>query len=75
VAEEIFNTSADRVAAFKETNWYNTSEKSYKEGLAERDPRLLGVKVDTLQPEGTIKVKVPRHRENTERCLLPWGQA
>lgn len=42
--------------------WYNTTEKSYKEGLIDGDKRLLGQRVGSISPKSPeLSVKIPRH--------------
>lgn len=45
-------TTADR---------YNATAKSYAQGLADADPLLLGTKVTTVAPSGTLLADVDRH--------------
>lgn len=44
-----------------ESTRYNSTALSYEDGLAADHPALLGAKIATIQPEGTLKVEVPRH--------------
>lgn len=46
---------------FKEANWYNATQMSYKDGLKRRDERLMGKKVGKIAPGGTLTAKVKRH--------------
>ena len=46
---------------FKEANWYNATEMSYKEGLKKRDERLMGKKIGKIAPGGSLDKKVKRH--------------
>ncbi|KAJ9651397.1 hypothetical protein H2198_009312 [Neophaeococcomyces mojaviensis] len=42
--------------------WYNSTETPYKEGLTNRDERLMGKKVGTISPKSPeLSAKVPRH--------------
>ncbi len=40
---------------------YNATKTSYREGLAARDPRLLGNVTTTVLPSGTVQATVPAH--------------
>lgn len=61
VADQILKVSANQSPLFKGANWFNASETSYREALENRDPRLLGTKVDTLKPKGSLTATVSRH--------------
>ena len=50
-------------------DWYNATILSYKEGLKNRDPRLLGQKVSEIKSYGALKVKVPRHSAKVYRLI------
>jgi hypothetical protein len=43
------------------TNWYNSTELPYAEGLKAGDKRLLGQQTGKIGPGDQIKAKVPRH--------------
>lgn len=40
---------------------YNSTAMSYAEGLAANHPALLGAKITSILPHGTLEVEVPRH--------------
>jgi alpha-galactosidase len=62
VAQRILDaTTAGALNILQETNWYNSSTISYKEGLKAQDPRLLGKKIGVVEAEGTLQAKVLRH--------------
>jgi alpha-galactosidase len=46
---------------FKEANWYNSTEMTYKDGLKRRDARLMGKKVGKISEGGTLTAKVKTH--------------
>jgi alpha-galactosidase len=46
---------------WKQANWYNSTEISYKEGLKKRDKRLMGKKVGKINAGGSLTAKVKRH--------------
>jgi len=46
---------------WKQANWYNATEVSYKEGLKKRDERLMGKKIGKIAPGGTWTADVKRH--------------
>lgn len=50
-----------RAEILSKLNWYNSTEKSYAEGLRENDVRLFGSKVGTVAAHGKIDVRVGRH--------------
>jgi alpha-galactosidase len=61
-AHKILNAPADKLERlFKEANWYNSTELSYKDGLKRRDARLMGKKVGNIIPGGSLTAKVKRH--------------
>jgi alpha-galactosidase len=62
LAQKILNASVDKLEKlFKEANWYNATEISYKDGLKRRDARLMGKKVGNINPGGSLTAKVKRH--------------
>ncbi|KAH7361077.1 melibiase [Rhexocercosporidium sp. MPI-PUGE-AT-0058] len=46
---------------FKDANWYNSTETSYKDGLKKSDPRLMGKKTGKIAPGGSLTAKVNKH--------------
>ena len=46
---------------WKQANWYNATEMSYKDGLKKWDERLMGKKIGKIAPGGTLSAKVKRH--------------
>lgn len=61
IAQQDDKTGAGVAKIYKATNFYNSTELSYKDGLAKDDPRLLGKKIDVVKPFGSLTVTVPRH--------------
>ena len=63
IAEQIVspNTSEEVVRALTLKHLFNTTEKSYAQGLVENDERLLGKNFSTVMPAGTISAKVNAH--------------
>jgi alpha-galactosidase len=62
MAQKILDAPADKFEKlFKEANWYNVTEMSYKEGLKRRDGRLMGKKIGKIAPGGSLDKKVKRH--------------
>lgn len=45
----------------KKAKWYNATETSYKDGLANEDERLFGEEIGTVKAKGTLKATVPGH--------------
>jgi alpha-galactosidase len=61
-AQKILKAPMDKLERlFKEANWYNSTELSYKDGLKRRDARLMGKKVGNITPGGSLAAKVKRH--------------
>lgn len=56
-----------RVQVFEKLNWYNATALPYDQGLAQQDPRLLGVKIGTVAPGGILEAEVPRHAAKVYR--------
>ncbi|KUJ17891.1 alpha-galactosidase [Mollisia scopiformis] len=62
LAQKILDAPVDKLERlFKEANWYNSTEVSYKDGLKRSDPRLLGKNVDKISAGGSFSAKVKRH--------------
>ena len=62
MAQKILDAPADKFEKlFKEANWYNVTEMSYKEGLKRRDGRLMGKKIGKIAPGGSLDKKVKKH--------------
>ena len=62
LAQKILDAPQDKLEKlFKDANWYNATELSYKEGLKNSDPRLLGKKISRIPPGGTLTATVKRH--------------
>lgn len=40
---------------------YNATEQSYAQGLQNNDRRLLGTRISTVEPYGSLKANVPAH--------------
>ena len=64
-ADRMDDFTAEQILAGKDQykqKWYNSTELSYKDGLAKGDSRLLGKKVGSIGPQhNELKAKVPRH--------------
>jgi alpha-galactosidase len=61
-AQKVLKAPTDKLERlFKEANWYNSTELSYKDGLKRRDARLMGKKVGNITPGGSLAAKVKRH--------------
>jgi len=61
-AQKILKAPTDKLERlFKEANWYNSTELSYKDGLKRQDARLMGKKVGNITPGGSLAAKVKRH--------------
>jgi len=76
-AQKVIDASGDVEASqrlLQEANWYNATEKSYKDGLREGDARLLGKKVETIEPRGVLKRKVDRHSAGVFRLRNKGGK-
>jgi alpha-galactosidase len=62
MAQKILDAPVDKLEKlFKEANWYNATEISYKVGLKKKDERLMGKKVGEIAPGGTLMAQVKRH--------------
>jgi len=62
LAQHILDAPADKLEKlFKDANWYNATEISYKEGLKNSDLRLLGKKISRIAPGGILTATVKRH--------------
>jgi len=62
LAQKILDADAKEAEKlWKQSNWYNATEVSYKEGLKKRDERLMGKKIGKIAPGGTLTAKVKRH--------------
>jgi alpha-galactosidase len=62
LARKILEAPVDKLERlFKDANWYNSTEMSYKEGLKRRDERLMGRNVGKIAPGGSLTAKVKRH--------------
>ena len=62
VAEEILEADTEKAAKLLEkAKWFNSTETSYKEGLANGDERLFGAEVGLVDAKGTLMARVPRH--------------
>lgn len=71
VAQKILDAVDHSIAEAlsRDARWYNSSEISYKQGLRDQDPRLLGKKVSTINPGGSLKAKVKRHSAEMFRLI------
>lgn len=63
----------ERAGILGKLNWYNSTEKSYAEGLRENDIRLFGAKVGTVAPRGKISAHVGRHAAKVLRLRSSLG--
>ena len=62
VAQSILDAPTEALEkTLKKANWYNSTALSYKDGLKSGDARLLGKKISTIKPAGTLNATVPRH--------------
>ncbi|RDW84409.1 hypothetical protein BP6252_01999 [Coleophoma cylindrospora] len=62
VAQKLLDAPKDKYESiFKEANWYNSTETSYKEGLKMGDKRLMGKKIGSIKPGGSLTAKVKKH--------------
>lgn len=62
LAQKLLDAPVDKLEKlFKEANWYNSTEISYKDGLKRQDARLMGKKVGKINPGGSLTAKVKRH--------------
>jgi alpha-galactosidase len=43
------------------TGYYNATQTTYANGLANNDTRLFGSMIDTVQAQGTLSAMIPRH--------------
>jgi alpha-galactosidase len=50
-------------------DWYNSTEISYKHALKDKDPRLLGKRIGTISPQGSLKAIVRRHSAEMFRLI------
>ncbi|KAG4444303.1 hypothetical protein IFR05_000177 [Cadophora sp. M221] len=62
LGQKILDAEVDQLESlFKDANWYNSTTLSYKDGLKKSDPRLMGKKIGTVDPSGTLSAKVKKH--------------
>jgi len=62
VAQKILDSPLERVEEiFKEQNWYNATDISYKDGLKKDDERLLGKLVGKVMPGAELTATVRPH--------------
>jgi alpha-galactosidase len=62
LAKKILDADAKKAAALlTEAKWYNSTEKSYKDGLQSRDERLMGKKMLTIPAYGTFSAEIKSH--------------
>lgn len=62
LAQKILDAKVeDLPKLFRDANWYNSTELSYKDGLKKSDARLMGKKIGTVKPGGSLTAKVKRH--------------
>lgn len=66
-------TKSEKV--LRDANWYNATRLGYKEGLSQRDERLLGQEIDEIRAGGTLKATVPRHSVAAFRLRTDDGSA
>lgn len=77
-AKKIIQQQKDESSAgvekiYKSQNFYNSTELSYKDGLKQGDPRLLGVKIGEIEAFGSLTVNVPRHAAKVFRLRSQSG--
>jgi alpha-galactosidase len=62
LAREILDADTEKATELlKGANWYNSTETPYKEGIKNRDERLMGKKVGTIKPGGAWTTTVKKH--------------
>ena len=61
MSAQIINGTAGMVQMANSTMRYNATAMSYVQGIASGHAALMGVKVKTVQPMGTLTAMVPRH--------------
>lgn len=61
MAASIISGNATTNATTMSVNTYNATATSYEDGLKSNDTSLLGTKVDSVAPMGTLKASIPRH--------------
>ena len=54
-------TEVEANQIYRNANWFNSTEISYKDGLKQRDPRLMGKMITTIPKGGKLIQKVERH--------------
>ena len=64
-----------REKLFIEANWYNSTEMSYKDGLAKNDERVMGKKIGVVEADGEMVVTVPKHAAKMFRLRSQSGRA
>ena len=70
LAQKILDADEKEVEKlWKQANWYNATEVSYKDGLKKRDERLMGKKIGKIAPGGTLTAKVKRHSDRKSTRL------
>ena len=74
-AQKILDASNPEAAStlFKDVDWYNSTEIPYKQGLQDKDARLLGKKIGTISPKGSLKLKVKKHSVQMLRLVSENG--
>ena len=61
-AQAILDAPIDSVEkTFEKIDWYNATTLTYLDGLKHGDARLLGKKIEIIEPTGTLTATVPRH--------------
>jgi len=73
-ADRVLGSSGgDPSSVFGMADWYNATEKSYREGLDSADKRLLGKKIGNIKPGNNLTARVPRHAAKIFRLRSPSG--
>ena len=60
-----------RTRLLAEANWYNATATPYDQGIKHGDGRVLGKKVNTIEPHGVLKANVKRHSVEMFRLRSP----
>lgn len=76
VAKKILDASTLAAAneSLKGAKWYNATETPYNEGLMNRDSRLLGKDIGTINPRGSLKATVKKHSAEVFRLTAKDGK-
>ncbi len=70
VARQILDCPAKAPKIFQDSNWYNSTEVPYEEGVKMGDARLLGRKIAVVEAYGTLHAKVKSHSAEMYRLRI-----